>query len=53
MNERSSAMPATNTAAQRYEIEDDDLLLEHRIEAYWDERSKAFSAKRRDRKSVV
>jgi len=40
-------MPATNTAVQRSSIEDDDLLLERRIETYWDERSKAFSAKRR------
>ena len=40
-------MPALNTAAQRSPIEGDNLLLEHRIASYWNDRSKAFSAKRR------
>ena len=40
-------MPATNTAPTVSLAEEHDALLERRIETYWDERSKAFSAKRR------
>ena len=40
-------MPVTNTAQTLSYAEEDNILLEHRIETYWDERSKAFSKKRR------
>lgn len=40
-------MPATNIAQTVSLAEETDALLERRIETYWDERSKAFSQKRR------